>query len=87
MEVWTQRVPCKGNVTPEYFARDPLRSYFHAWNLDRTFCLFTYWAFLRDSPVQGNVVFNPFKMTPIRFVGFENSSLHSKKCKQASNYQ
>ena len=29
MEVWKQRVPCKVNVTPEYFARDPLRSYFH----------------------------------------------------------
>ena len=32
MEVWTQRVPCKVNVTPfgvTYFARDTLRSYFH----------------------------------------------------------
>ena len=29
MEVWTQRVPCKVNVTLEYFARDPLRLYFH----------------------------------------------------------
>ena len=26
MEIWTQRVPCKVNVTPE---RGPLRSYFH----------------------------------------------------------
>ena len=32
MEVWTQWVPCKVYVTPEgvtYFARAPLRSYFH----------------------------------------------------------
>ena len=28
MELWTQRVLCKVNVTP-YFARDPLCSYFH----------------------------------------------------------
>ena len=28
MEVWTQRVPCKVKVVT-YFARDPLRSYFH----------------------------------------------------------
>ena len=32
IEVWTQYVPCKVNVTPilgvTYFARDPLRSYF-----------------------------------------------------------
>ena len=28
MEVWTQRVQCKVNVTP-YFARYPLRSHFH----------------------------------------------------------
>ena len=28
IEVWTQGVPCKVNVTP-YFARDPLRSYFY----------------------------------------------------------
>ena len=30
MEVWTQRVPCKVNVKGvTYFARNPLRSYFH----------------------------------------------------------
>ena len=50
MEVWTQGVPCKVNMTPApwrhvNFARDPLRSYFHEPQKNEIHHLYLYFVF------------------------------------------